>query len=99
VFQKVCLLSIVALLTAMLIDQRSEKVVLAQPGIEYKVVNAELFLDADGKRVSGGQNARYFTIQDALNEYGKNGWELITAFYDSHFENTPRELRLIFMKK
>ena len=99
-FQKVCLALIVTLLTAILMNQRSQQTVHAQTGIDYKVVNAEVFLTSDGKEVSGGQNVRYYSTQDALNEYGKNGWVLITAFYENHQDNPgARVLHLVFMKR
>jgi hypothetical protein len=100
-FQKACLVLIVVLLTAILLSQRSPQGVHAQIGIDYKVVNAELFHTPDGKEVQGGPNATYYSTQDALNEYGKNGWQLVTAFYENHNVNdtTPRVLHLIFMKR
>ncbi len=98
-FTKLCLVAIVGLLAAILINQRSREVVHAQAGIEYKVVTAEVYLARDGKEVSGGADVRYFSTQDALNEYGKNGWQLVSAYYEAHLDNTPRPLHLIFMRK
>jgi hypothetical protein len=100
-FQKTCLVAIVVLLTAILMSQRSTQRVHAQAGMEYKVVNAELFHTPDGKEVEGGPNVTYYSTQDALNEYGKNGWQLVTAFYENHFPqgSQPRVLHLIFMKR
>ena len=60
-FTKACLLSIVALLTAILINQRSQQVVHAQATIEYKDVGA-------------------YSTQGVLNEYGKNGWQLVSTY-------------------
>jgi hypothetical protein len=96
-FTKLCLVSIVALLVAMLLSQRSLEVVRAQAGIEYKAVQVEVFLTPDGQTTTGGVNAKYYTTQDALNEYGKSGWQLVTASYDH--ETGPRSGQLIFMKK
>jgi hypothetical protein len=98
-FQKACLVSIVALLIAILMNQRSAQMAYAQAGIEYKVVNAEVFLTPDGKESSGGRDVRYFRAQDALNEYGKNGWQLVTAFYDLQSDRSLRPLHLIFIRK
>jgi Domain of unknown function (DUF4177) len=99
-FTKSCLILILAVLAAILIDQRSRQVVHAQAGIEYKVVNAEVYLTPDGRETNGGQNSRYVSTQDVLNEYGKSGWQLISAYYDFHFRTTdPRALHLIFMRK
>jgi len=99
-FQKACLVLIIVLLTALLMSQRSQQGVHAQTGPEYRVVNAEIYVGPDGKEVAGGENAKFYGTQDALNQYGKNGWELVTAFYDLHFQtNNTRELHLIFMKR
>ncbi len=95
-FTKACLLSIVALLTAILINQRSQQVVHAEASIEYKDVGAGVYLTPDGKEVGPGQNARYFSTQDVLNEYGKNGWQLVSTYY-AQYENV--RLHLIFMRK
>ena len=46
-FTKSCLILILALLAAILIDQRSRQIVHAQAGIEYKVANAEVYLTRD----------------------------------------------------
>jgi len=73
-------------LTAILMNQRAQQVVHAQAGIDYKVVSAEVFLTPDGKEVDGGRDAKYFSAQDALSEYGKNGWQLVTAFLRRSFQ-------------
>ena len=98
-FQRTCLVLTVLLLAAILVSQRPPQGVHAQAGFEYKVVNAEIFLTPDGREVSGGQNVKYYSTQDALNEYGKSGWQLVTAVYENRLDNTPRVLHLIFMKK
>jgi hypothetical protein len=81
---KACLVSIVVLLTAILMIQHSEKIVHAQGRIQYKVVEVDFHGD------------KYLSTQDALNEYGKNGWELVSASYR---EDGQRSGRLIFMRK
>jgi hypothetical protein len=96
-FTKACLVSIMALLMAILMNQRSQEVVHAQPRIVYKAVEVEVFLTPDGKVVGGGENAKYFSTQNALDEYAKNGWELVTAVYDH--QDGPRRGHLIFMRK
>jgi hypothetical protein len=98
-FTKSCLILILALLAAILIDQRSRQVVHAQAGIEYKVVNAEVFLTRDGGREVGGgdvRDVRYVSTQDVLNEYGRSGWQLITCYPAL---NSSGALHLIFMRK
>ena len=85
-FTKACLVSIVALLAAMLITQRSQEVVRAQTRIEYKAVETESASD------------KYYGTQDALNDYSKNGWVLVTASYD-HLKDGTRAGLLIFMRK
>ena len=94
-FTKACLLSIVALLAAILINQRSQQVVHAQASTEYKDVRAEVYLTPGGIDVgsAGSQNAKFFSTQDVLNEYGKNGWQFVTAFSENS------RVHLIFMRK
>jgi hypothetical protein len=94
-FIKACLVSIVVLLTAILMTQRTQKVVHAQGSIEYKVVDVEVFLTADGK-INLTEGVKYLSTQDALNEYGKNRWELVSAVFG---RETQRNGRLIFMRK
>jgi len=95
-FTKICLVSVVALLVALLMGQHSLQVVRAQAGIEYKVVQVETFLTHDVQPTNGGVDAKYFSTQDALNEFGKSGWQLVSAYYDP--QNNGRG-RLILMKK
>lgn len=79
---RVGLVSTVAFLIGMLTAQRAQHIVLAQPRIEYKAVETEVFLTPDGQVVSGGENVKYFSTQAALDQYSKDGWELVTASYD-----------------
>jgi Domain of unknown function (DUF4177) len=96
-FTKACLVVIAGLLTAILVTQRPQEVAHAQGRIEYKFVRTEVFLALDGKEVSGGENVRYFRTQDALNEYAKEGWQLVSASYAA--ENGRNVGYVIFMKK
>lgn len=96
-FTKACLVVIAALLTAILLTQRPQEVAHAQGRIEYKFVRTDVFLTPDGKEVSGGENVRYFRTQDALNEYGKDGWQLVSASYVAEGSHTVGYV--IFMKK
>jgi hypothetical protein len=96
-FMKFCLVSILAFLIGVLTTQRAQQIVHAQTRIEYRVVETEVFLTPDGKAVPGGQNVKYFSTQDALDQYGKDGWELVTASYDR--DSGPRRGHLIFMRK
>jgi hypothetical protein len=57
---------------------------VSQARIEYKLVETELSL-----------NGKYFSTQDVLDQYGKDGWELVAAYYDG----SHRRGRLIFMRK
>jgi hypothetical protein len=97
-FIKVCLLSIVAFLIGVLTTQRAQQIVHAQAHIEYKVVETGVYLTPDGKNV--GQvdpKAKYFGTQDALDQYGKDGWELVAA---SYYDRVPGGYgQLIFMRK
>jgi hypothetical protein len=65
--------------------------------IEYKVVDVDVLVTADWKNTLSGEKVKYLSTQDALNEYGKNGWELISASY--WHENNQRTGRLIFGRK
>ena len=96
-FIKVCLLSIIAFLIGVLTTQRAQQIVHAQAHIEYKVVETGVYLTPDGKNVGpAASNAKYFSTQDALDQYSKDGWELITALYD----RVPGGYgQLIFMRK
>ena len=98
-FTKACLISIVALLTLILLNQRSPIAVHAQTPVQYKLVETNVFLTRDGKRVAGGdaRDVRYFSTQDALNQYGNEGWQLVTAAY--HDEGGIPSGFLIFTKK
>jgi hypothetical protein len=97
VFIKACLVSIIVLLAAILMTQRAEKVVHAQGHIEYKVVDVEVDVPADWKSTLSGGDTKYITTQDALNEYGKNGWQLVSANY--WLQGGYRSGRLIFTRK
>jgi hypothetical protein len=97
-FTKVCLASILALLVAIVMNQHSHDVVHAQAPIEYKAVQVEVSLTRDWKESLSGGNVKYYSTQDALNEYGKNGWQLVTATYDN-YTNHQRTGQLIFMRK
>ena len=77
---KVCLLSIVAFLIGVLTTQRAQQIVHAQARIEYKVVQTEVSISDGGGPVFG--RFKFFSTQDALDQYSKEGWELVTAFYD-----------------
>jgi len=103
-FTKVCFVLVAALLATLLVANRPSEVAHAQRRIEYKFVRTEVFLTADGKEAtSGGENIRFYRTQDALNEYAKNGWELVTASYVMDVmggNSAPRAVgQLIFMKK
>ena len=95
-FTKSSFVLIVALLVAILVNRRSPGVVQAQGPIEYKVVDPGYFVTPDGKPAApSDRGAKVLTTQDALDEYGKAGWQLLT---DSYFPNSGRE-PLIFMRK
>jgi hypothetical protein len=98
-FTKASLVLIVVLLVAILVNQRSQ-VVQAQAQIEYKVVNTGILVTPDGKeaRYPGAIGVKVLTIQDALDEYGKAGWQLVTQSYISGTGNPGNE-HLIFMRK
>ena len=97
-FTKVCLVSILALLIAIVMNQHSQDVVHAQAPIEYKAVEVEVSLTRDWKESLSGGNVKYRSTQDALNEYGKKGWQLVTASYTDH-HNVQHTGQLIFMRK
>jgi hypothetical protein len=97
-FTKVCLISILALLVALLINQHSQDVVHAQAPIEYKAVQVEISIGRDWRDSLIGANPKYYSTQDALNEYGKNGWQLVTASYYNN-RNGERIGQLIFLRK
>lgn len=59
------MVTLVAVLLAILANQRSQGVV--QPRIEYKVVDTGYL-----------RGAKVLTTQDALDEYGKAVWQLVT---------------------
>jgi hypothetical protein len=86
-FIKVCLVSIVAFLIGVVTAQRAQQIVHAQAQIEYKVVETGVYLTPDGKSFlqQVNPNAKYFSTQDALDQYGKDGWELVTASYYDGF--------------
>ena len=98
------------MLVAILVNQRSQEVVHAQAQIEYKVVDTGILGTPDGKppepnplglseRVAA-RGAKYLTTQDALDEYGKAGWQLVTHSYvpnSNNGGNSGRQL-LIFMR-
>ena len=98
-FTKASLILIVALLIAILVNQRSQGVVQAQAPIEYKAVLTEIQVPFDG--IAGRRNAKLYTTQDALDEYGKDGWKLVTQSYvpDSANGGHPVEQQLIFVRK
>jgi hypothetical protein len=82
-FTRASLVLIMALLIAILMNQRSQKLAQAQGRIEYNVVD------------TGSLN-----IQDALNEYGKAGWQLIThAYVPEHSSGGALSEQLIFIRK
>jgi hypothetical protein len=100
-FTKASLVMIVALLVAILVNQRSQGVqaqaVQAQAQIEYKVVDTGYYVTPDGKQANPGERgAKLLTTKDALDEYGKAGWQLVTQSYI--LGNTGFE-HLIFMRK
>ena len=97
-FTKASLVLILALLVAILVDQRSQGVVQAQAQIEYKVVDTGYLVTPNGKPPGpADRGAKVFTTQDALDEYGKAGWQLVSQSYipggDTFHEH------LIFMRK
>jgi len=100
-FTKASLVLIVALLVAILVNQRSQEVVQAQAPIEYKAVLTEIQVPFDG--IAGRRNSKSYTTQDALDEYGKAGWQLVTQSYvpsNSHPANVySGQQLLIFMRK
>ena len=91
---------IVAVLLAILANQRSQGVVQAQAPIEYKAVLTEIQVASDG--IAGRRNTQLYTTQDALDEYGKAGWQLVTQSYvapnNSGTGYSGQQL-LIFMRK
>jgi hypothetical protein len=98
-FTKASLVLIVVLLIAILVNQRSQGVVQAQTQIEYKVVLTEIQVPSDG--IAGRRSTKLYTTQDALDEYGKTGWQLVTQSYvpDSANGGQLREQQLIFVRK
>jgi hypothetical protein len=97
-FTKASLVLIVALLVAILVNQRSQQVVQAQGPIEYKVVDTGIYVTPDGKTASpSATGAKYLNTQDALDEYGKAGWQLVTHSYVP--SNRVGNKRPIFMRK
>ena len=96
-FTKASLVLIVALLVAILVNQRSQQVVHAQGSIEYKVVDPPIYVTPDGKlSVPRVREAKCcINLQDALDGYGKVGWQLVTH---SYVPNSTSE-RLIFMRR
>ena len=100
-FTKACLVSIVILLMAIFTNRLSQEVAHAQARAEYKYVETEVYLTSEGKVVSGGQDVKYFSTQDALNEYGKNGWQLVTASFEDFNVNYGPHGRghLVFVRK
>jgi hypothetical protein len=104
-FTKASLVLILALLVAILVNQRAcglgslGRVVQAQGPIEYKAVLTEIQVPFDG--IAGRRNAKLYTTQDALDEYGKAGWQLVTQSYvpDSANGGQLREQQLIFVRK
>jgi len=103
-FAKASLVLIVALLIAILMNQRSQEVVHAQDPIEYKVVDTGILVTSDGKPAGpnlgpvAARGAKILTTQDALDEYGKDGWQLVTQSYMLGTGNPGNE-NLIFMRK
>ena len=100
-FTKASLVLIVALLVAILVNQRSQGVVQAQAvqaqaQIEYKVVDTPTFVTPDGKpHGPADRGAKVLTTQDVLDEYGKAGWQLVTQ---SNIPDSPTyNEQLIFM--
>jgi hypothetical protein len=97
-FTKVSLVLIVALLVAILMNQRSQQVVRAQGAIEYKVVDTGIYVTPDGKAATPSAiGAKYLNTQDALDDYGKAGWQLVTHSYAP--SNRVEDERLIVMRK
>jgi len=74
-FTKASLVLILALLVAILVNQRSQGVVQAQPvqaQIEYKVVDTGNLVTPNGKPPGpADRGGKILTAQDALDEYGK----------------------------
>ena len=112
-FTKASLVLIAALLLAILMTQRSQGVVQAQAQtqVEYKVVDTGILVTPDGKPAGPNplglservpaSGAKYLTAQDALDEFGKAGWQLVTHSYVPDKANggsSGRQL-LIFMRK
>jgi hypothetical protein len=101
-FTKASLVLMLALLVAILVNQRSQQVVQAQRPIEYKAVPTNFWVTPDGKGAApGARHSKYVTTQGALDEYGKDGWQLVTHSYLPVGTNRgdPREQQLIFMRK
>jgi hypothetical protein len=97
-FTKASLVLIVALLIAILVNQRSQAVVKAQAPIEYKAVFTEIQVTSDG--IAGRRNAKLYTTQDALDEHGKAGWQLVTQSYVPQNNGTySGQQQLIFVRK
>ena len=109
-FTKASLVMIVALLVAILVNQRSQQVVHAQAQIEYKVVDTGILVTPDGKPAEpiplglservAARGLKYLTAQDALDEYGKAGWQLVThAYVPERATGGALREQLIFMRK
>jgi hypothetical protein len=83
------------------VNQRSQGVVQAQAQIEYKVVDTGILVTPDGKEAPDARGAKYLTTQDALDEYGKAGWQLVTQSYVPSRANGGNNFRehLIFVRK
>ena len=97
-FTKVSLVLIAAVLIAILMNQRSQQVVQAQGPIEYKAVRTNVSVGKEG--IAGVRDSKYFSTQDALDEYGKAGWQLVTQSYvPEHNGSYSSEQLLIFMRK
>ena len=98
-FTKACLVLIATFLAAFLVSH-SQEAAHAQAHIEYKHVRTEVLLTPDGREAFEGQNLRFFRTQDALDEYAKNGWQLVSASFVVETNSGRRTVgNLIFMKK
>ena len=95
-FFKICLVLIVGLLAATLMNQRSQNAVHAQAAIEYKVVEVEIYVTDEKSAFKRG--TKLYSTQEALDEYSKAGWELVTASYEID-NNNNRRGRLIFKRR
>ena len=100
-FTKACVVLIATALATLIISHRAHEVAHAQERIEYKVVRTEVLLAPDGKEVTSGENVRLYRTQDALDEFAKTGWQLVTASFVSEEGNPGRRSvgHLIFVKK